>query len=36
MINAFLGGVVLGIVIASVAIAIVAMVGAHIDERRKP
>ncbi len=36
MFNAFAGGVILGMVIATVAIALVAMVGARAEERRKP
>lgn len=36
MFNAFAGGVILGMVVASVAIALVAMIGVRAEERRKP
>lgn len=36
MFNAFAGGFILGIVVATVAIALVAMIGVRADERRKP
>jgi hypothetical protein len=35
MLNAFLGGVMIGFIVSSVGIAIVAMLGIYADERRK-